>query len=221
MPFITIADAQLAWGDLPLLDRAQMQLDAGERVGLIGRNGTGKSSLMHVLAGRDKLDDGILTRQDGLVSVYLEQEPNLPEAATLRESLLARGRFEDIADEREKWTAIARLDEYLHRLRTASEQNPQAASGGEKKKAALALALSLKPDFLLLDEPTNHLDIETIDSLAEALKEWDGGLVLVSHDFRLINQVAQEIWVCENQAVTRWEGDIMDFKQHLKKRAGL
>ena len=65
-----------------------MQLDAGERVGLIGRNGTGKSSLMHVLAGRDKLDDGILTRQDGLVSVYLEQEPNLPEAATLRESLL-------------------------------------------------------------------------------------------------------------------------------------
>ena len=107
MPFITIADAQLAWGDLPLLDRAQMQLDAGERVGLIGRNGTGKSSLMHVLAGRDKLDDGILTRQDGLVSVYLEQEPNLPEAATLRESLLARGRFEDIADEREKWAAIA------------------------------------------------------------------------------------------------------------------
>ena len=84
-----------------------MQLDAGERVGLIGRNGTGKSSLMHVLAGRDKLDDGILTRQDGLVSVYLEQEPNLPEAATLRESLLARGRFEDIADEREKWAAIA------------------------------------------------------------------------------------------------------------------
>lgn len=137
MPFITIADAQLAWGDLPLLDRAQMQLDAGERVGLIGRNGTGKSSLMHVLAGRDKLDDGILTRQDGLVSVYLEQEPNLPEAATLRESLLARGRFEDIADEREKWAAIARLDEYLHRLRTASEQNPQAASGGEKKKRRL------------------------------------------------------------------------------------
>ncbi|CAI0442575.1 unnamed protein product [Linum tenue] len=75
--------------------------------------------------------------------------------------------------------------------------------------------------MLLLDEPTNHLDIETIDSLAEALSEWDGGLVLVSHDFRLINQVAKEIWVCENQAVTRWGGDIMDFKQHLRKKAGL
>lgn len=147
MPFITIADAQLAWGDLPLLDRAQMQLDAGERVGLIGRNGTGKSSLMHVLAGRDKLDDGILTRQDGLVSVYLEQEPNLPEAATLRESLLARGRFEDIADEREKWAAIARLDEYLHRLRTASAQNPQAASGGEKKKSGACLGAQPQARF--------------------------------------------------------------------------
>ena len=67
-----------------------------------------------------------------------------------------------------------------------------------------------------MDEPTNHLDIETIDSLAEALNEWDGGMVLVSHDFRLINQVAHEIWVCENQVVTRWEGDTMDFKQHLK-----
>ena len=75
--------------------------------------------------------------------------------------------------------------------------------------------------MLLLDEPTNHLDIETIDSLAEALNEWDGGLVLVSHDFGLINQVAEEIWVCENQTVTRWEGDIMDFKQHLRSKAGL
>lgn len=75
--------------------------------------------------------------------------------------------------------------------------------------------------MLLLDEPTNHLDIETIDSLADALKEWDGGLVLVSHDFRLINQVAKEIWVCENQSVTPWSGDIMGFKAHLKKQAGL
>ncbi|KAJ9558269.1 hypothetical protein OSB04_012883 [Centaurea solstitialis] len=75
--------------------------------------------------------------------------------------------------------------------------------------------------MLLLDEPTNHLDIETIDSLADALNEWDGGMVLVSHDFRLINQVAHEIWVCENQAVTRWEGDIMGFKEHLRSKAGL
>lgn len=215
MPFITIADAQLAWGDLPLLDRAQMQLDAGERVGLIGRNGTGKSSLMHVLAGRDKLDDGILTRQDGLVSVYLEQEPNLPEAATLRESLLARGRFEDIADEREKWAAIARLDEYLHRLRTASEQNPQAASGGEKKKAALALALSLKPDLLLLDEPTNHLDVETIEILEGILtQEYSSNrsLIVVTHDRAFLDTVCTRILELDRGILRSYPGNFAAYE---------
>ncbi len=73
----------------------------------------------------------------------------------------------------------------------------------------------------MLDEPTNHLDIETIDVLVHALNEWDEGLVLVNHDFRLINQVAKEIWVCENRSTTKWGGDIMDFKQHLKKNIGL
>ena len=215
MPFITIADAQLAWGDLPLLDRAQMQLDAGERVGLIGRNGTGKSSLMHVLAGRDKLDDGILTRQDGLVSVYLEQEPNLPEADTLRESLLARGRFEDIADEREKWAAIARLDEYLHRLRTASEQNPQAASGGEKKKAALALALSLKPDLLLLDEPTNHLDVETIEILEGILTQEyrnNRSLIVVTHDRAFLDTVCTRILELDRGILRSYPGNFAAYE---------
>lgn len=215
MPFITIADAQLAWGDLPLLDRAQMQLDAGERVGLIGRNGTGKSSLMHVLAGRDKLDDGILTRQDGLVSVYLEQEPNLPEASTLRESLLARGRFEDIADEREKWAAIARLDEYLHRLRTASEQNPQAASGGEKKKAALALALSLKPDLLLLDEPTNHLDVETIEILEGILTQEyrsNRSLIVVTHDRAFLDTVCTRILELDRGILRSYPGNFAAYE---------
>ncbi|KAG2629202.1 hypothetical protein PVAP13_3KG397900 [Panicum virgatum] len=94
-------------------------------------------------------------------------------------------------------------------------------SDGQRSRVIFAWLAYRQPQLLLLDEPTNHLDIETIDSLAEALNEWDGGLVLVSHDFRLINQVAQEIWVCENQAVTRWEGDIMDFKAHLKSKAGL
>lgn len=192
-----------------------MQLDAGERVGLIGRNGTGKSSLMHVLAGRDKLDDGILTRQDGLVSVYLEQEPNLPEAATLRESLLARGRFEDIADEREKWAAIARLDEYLHRLRTASEQNPQAASGGEKKKAALALALSLKPNLLLLDEPTNHLDVETIEILEGILTQEyrsNRSLIVVTHDRAFLDTVCTRILELDRGILRSYPGNFAAYE---------
>ena len=97
----------------------------------------------------------------------------------------------------------------------------QNLSDGQRSRVIFAWLAWRQPQLLLLDEPTNHLDIETIDSVAEALNEWDGGLVLVSHDFRLINQVAKEIWVCENQAVTRWEGDIMDFKRHLKSKAGL
>ncbi|KAK9126614.1 hypothetical protein Scep_015460 [Stephania cephalantha] len=94
-------------------------------------------------------------------------------------------------------------------------------SDGQRSRVIFAWLAWRQPHMLLLDEPTNHLDIETIDSLAEALNEWDGGLVLVSHDFRLINQVAHEIWVCENQTVTRWEGDIMAFKEHLRLKAGL
>jgi len=74
------------------------------------------------------------------------------------------------------------------------------------------------PHLLLLDEPTNHLDIETIDSLADAINEFEGGVVLVSHDFRLINQIAEEIWICEHGNISRWEGDIAGYKDVLKKK---
>lgn len=136
MPFITISQAELAWGDLPLLDHAEMMLDAGERVGVIGRNGTGKSSLLKVLAGQDELDDGVMRIQDGLRRVYVEQEPFLPDAPTLTESLILRGKLDQIADDRDKWTALARLDEYLHRLIVRSQQSPAKASGGEKESGS-------------------------------------------------------------------------------------
>ncbi|MGN1209371.1 MAG: ATP-binding cassette domain-containing protein, partial [Duodenibacillus sp.] len=128
MALITLSEAELAWGDLPLLDHAEMTLDAGERVGVIGRNGSGKSSLLQCLAGVEKLDAGEMRVQDGLIKVYVEQEPFLPEAPTLREALVIRGRFEDMADERDKWTALARLDEYLHRLDIRHEQAPDKAT---------------------------------------------------------------------------------------------
>lgn len=215
MPFITIADAELAWGDLPLLDRAQMQLDAGERVGLIGRNGTGKSSLLSVIAGREKLDDGLLTRQDGLTSVYLEQEPTLPEAPTVRESLIARGRLKSISDEREQWAALARLDEYLHRLHADGERNPLSASGGEKKKAALALALSLKPDLLLLDEPTNHLDVETIELLEGILSQEyrnNRSLMVITHDRAFLDAVSTRILELDRGILRSYPGNFATYE---------
>ena len=222
MPFITMAEAELAWGDLPLLDRAQMQLDAGERVGLIGRNGTGKSSLLSVIAARDKLDDGLITRQDGLTAVYLEQEPALPAAATIRDSLIARGALEDIADEREKWAAIARLDEYLHRLHAASEQDPLSASGGEKKKAALALALSLKPDLLLLDEPTNHLDVETIEALETILvQEYRNtrSLMVITHDRAFLDTICTRILELDRGILRSYPGNFAAYVARKKRRA--
>lgn len=91
-------------------------------------------------------------------------------------------------------------------------------SDGQRCRVVFAWLAWQVPHLLLLDEPTNHLDMETIDALAEAISDFDGGMVLVSHDFRLINQVAEEIWVCENGAVTKWQGGILHYKEHLKNK---
>src|SRR5687767_5764309 len=113
MSLIAVLDAHLAYGDKPLLDGAQLTVHPGERLGLIGRNGTGKSSLLRVIAGLVQLDDGELQRRDGLRISFVEQEPQLQPAATLRESLLAHRPH---ADDREHWRMESRLDEFLHRF---------------------------------------------------------------------------------------------------------
>lgn len=207
--------AELAWGDLPLLDHAEMMLDPGERIGVIGRNGTGKSSLLQVLAGVEKLDAGELRIQDGLKRVYVEQEPFLPEAETLRDSLIIRGKLEAIADDRDKWTALARLDEYLHRLNVRAEQSPAKASGGEKKKAALALALSTQPDLLLLDEPTNHLDIDTILNLESILTtefKSNRSLMVITHDRSFLDSVATRILELDRGILRSYPGNFAAYE---------
>ena len=156
MSLLSLQDAELAFGLHPLLDRASLVVADGERIGLIGRNGTGKSSLLKVIAGLASLDDGQIKRRDGLSVVLVEQGPELPRASSLR------GRLDGIADERERWRTEARLVEFLHRFGLDEATAPESASGGEKKRAALALALALTPDLLLLDEPTNHLDLDGI-----------------------------------------------------------
>jgi ATP-binding cassette subfamily F protein uup len=192
MTILTLIDGELAFGLQPLLDRASLTVLEGDRIGLIGRNGTGKSSLLNVIAGRFELDDGEVRRRDGLQVALVEQEPEVPLASTLRESLAVRGSLDGLHDERERWRIEARLVEYLHRLGLDEALDPARLSGGERKRAALALAFALAPDLLLLDEPTNHLDIDGITLLEDLLLKGPA-LIVITHDRAFLDRVATRI----------------------------
>jgi ATP-binding cassette subfamily F protein uup len=211
MPLLTLLDAQLAYGDFPLLDRAAFSMESGERIGLIGRNGTGKSSLLTVIAGTSTLDDGELRKSDSTRISFVEQEPKLPHAPTLRASLLLRGHIPSIHDERERWKVEARLTEFLHRFGLDEALSPDAASGGEKKRAALALAFALSPDLLLLDEPTNHLDIAGIEQLETLLLRQQAAIV-VTHDRAFLDRVCTRILELDRGMLRSYPGNYSAYE---------
>lgn len=214
MTLLSLQSAQLAYGMLPLLDGASLTIVAGERLGLIGRNGTGKSSLLDIIAGARALDDGERHVRDGLRVARVEQEPQLPDAANIRESLVQRGDFANIRDDRERWQVEARLDEFLHRmgLDNASAVTPALSSGGERKRAALALALALGPDLLLLDEPTNHLDVDGIEQL-ESLLQRGPACIVVTHDRRFLDQVATRIIELDRGLLRSYPGNYAGYER--------
>ena len=182
MALITLLNAHLAFGHVPLLDGADFSLDLAERVGLIGRNGTGKSSLLRILGGLEQADDGVLQVQQGVRITYVAQEPVLDEAATVFATVSAglaavialREQYEQTADHHaldtlqsqiealDGWNWEQRVSETLQRLRLPADALIGALSGGTRKRVALAQALVTQPDVLLLDEPTNHLDMDAI-----------------------------------------------------------
>ncbi len=215
MPLLTLQDAELAFGLHPLLDRAAFAVDEGERIGLIGRNGTGKSSLLNIIAARAELDDGEIKRRDGLTVVLVEQEPVLPAASSLRESLALRGGLTEenlqFDDERVRWRIEARLVEFLHRFGLDEGTDPASASGGEKKRAALALALALAPDILLLDEPTNHLDIDGIVLLEDLLRKQPTAIV-ITHDRSFLDKVATRIVELDRGLLRSYPGSFTAYE---------
>jgi ATP-binding cassette subfamily F protein uup len=217
MSLITLLDSHLAFGDRPLLDGAQLTVRPGERVGLIGRNGTGKSTLLRVIAALTQLDDGEVQRKDGLRIAFVEQEPELPPSPSIRESLLERaallaGDSHIHADERERWRMEARLTEFMQRFDLDPERAPATSSGGERKRAALALALTLQPDLLLLDEPTNHLDIEGIERLEELLLKVPASIV-ITHDRAFLDRITTRIVELDRGVLRSYPGNFAAYEE--------
>ena len=232
MALLTLTDAHLAFGHIPLLDGAAMALEAGERVALIGRNGAGKSSLLKILAGLDKPDDGVLQVQTALRRVYVAQEPQFEAGVSVFDAVAEgvaevralRARFErhDPADDLDAvqtrlealdgWTWEQRVAEALQRLRLDGAAAVESLSGGTKKRVALAQALVAEPELLLLDEPTNHLDIDAIEWLQGLLLNWRGALVFVSHDRAFIDAVATRIVELDRAVLRSYPGSFSAYE---------
>jgi ABC transport system ATP-binding/permease protein len=217
MALLSLRDAELAYGLHPLLDRAALSVDDGERIGLIGRNGTGKSSLLNVIAGRSLLDDGEVVRSSGLRTLLVEQEPELPEADSLHESLSRRGALNEIQDDRERWRVEARLNEYVERFGLDASRAPVALSGGERKRAALGLALALAPNLLLLDEPTNHLDIAGIALLEELLLKGPT-LIVVTHDRAFLDRIVTRIVELDRGLLRSYPGSFSAYENRKSEQ---
>jgi ATP-binding cassette subfamily F protein uup len=177
-------------------------MEPGERLGLIGRNGTGKSSLLGAIAGRVDLDDGELRIRDSLRIAMVEQEPVLLPSPSVKESLLGR------ATVRQEH----KLNEFLHRFGVNPEADPTTLSGGESKRAALALAFASEPDLLLLDEPTNHLDIDAIVQLENFLLKQPSAIV-VTHDRAFLDRVATRIIELDRGQLFSFAGNFSYYEQ--------
>merc|ERR1719447_475839 len=189
-------------------------MDLDTRVALVGPNGAGKSTLLKLLCGELFPIDGRIRKHQHLKFGRFHQ--HLHEILDMKETAL-NWMLKTFPEEKE----VECMRKFLGRYGLTGKQQTcpiENLSDGQRSRIIFAWLSFQNPHMLLLDEPTNHLDIETIDALAEAINEFDGGMVLVSHDFRLIMQVAKEIWVCENGTVTPWKGDIYSYKKTLKKK---
>ncbi|MEY8876170.1 MAG: ATP-binding cassette domain-containing protein [Leptothrix sp. (in: b-proteobacteria)] len=237
MALITLLDASLAYGHVALLDHAAMSLETGERIGLIGRNGTGKSSLMKILAGLEATDDGLVQVQQGLRRIYVAQEPvfapgltvfdAVSEALDEVKSLRARYEAHDAADDLDAiqtriealdgWTWEQRVDETLARLQLPPDLLVDSLSGGMRKRVALARALVASPEVLLLDEPTNHLDLEAILWLQELLTSFRGALIVITHDRAFLDAVSTRILELDRGGLRSYPGSFAAFEAEKQR----
>ncbi len=229
MAVLTLLNAQLAYGHVALLDHADFALESGERVGLIGRNGTGKSSLLKILAGLEKADDGTLQLQQKLRLTYVAQEPVLePDVSVFTAvrsgldtviDLIERytsgegdlDQLQDAIEAQDGWNWEQRVNETLHRLHLEPDTLIKTLSGGTRKRVALARALVAQPEVLLLDEPTNHLDLDSIVWLENLLLEFKGSIVTITHDRTFLDRVATRIVELDRGHLNSYPGNFAAY----------
>ncbi|MED5598978.1 ATP-binding cassette domain-containing protein [Janthinobacterium sp. P210006] len=242
MAVISLSSAQLAFGHVALLDHAEFSLETSERVGLIGRNGTGKSSLLKVISGKFKLDDGLLVMQQGIKIAYVEQEPQFdPEMSVfdavasgmgesqtwLKEYDALTGQFgqgnddelmermHDIQvklDAADAWSLPNKVETVLDRLNLTGDMAMKTLSGGMQKRVALARALVSAPDVLLLDEPTNHLDFSSILWLEGLLRDFKGSVLFITHDRSFLDNVATRIIELDRGRLLSYPGNFTAYQ---------
>ncbi len=238
MALMTLLNAHLAFGHVALLDGAEFSLEDCERVGLIGRNGAGKSSLLRILGGLEHADDGQLQVQQGIRVTYVAQEPvldashtvfeaasaGLAEVIALREQYLQttdthtldalQGRIEAL----DGWTWEQRVEETLQRLHLPRDAQVGTLSGGTRKRVALAQALVARPDVLLLDEPTNHLDMDSILWLEDLLNGFKGSVVTISHDRAFLDAVCTRIVELDRGLLRSYPGNFALYQQQKEEQ---
>jgi ATP-binding cassette subfamily F protein uup len=238
MALLVLNNANLAFGHVDLLAQASFSLEAGERVGLIGRNGTGKSSLLKILAEIELPDSGLLQKQQGIRVSYVAQEPLFDQDASVFEAAsiglsdikAIRAEYEDISlqewtdetqhrmdelqsqiEARHGWNWEQRVEEVLQKLHLEGSRKISELSGGTRKRVALAQALLTQPDVLLLDEPTNHLDLDSIQWLEELLLSFSGAIVFITHDRAFLDQVATRIVELDRGILRSYPGNFSAY----------
>jgi len=241
MPIVTLEQVSIAFGHLPLLDGVALQIEAHERVSLIGRNGTGKSTLLQIIAGDLEPDSGSVWRQPGVRIARLAQDAppstgrpvfdvvaeglgDLSDLVTAyhhaavevsahgsAKRLERLGRLQHELEVRDGWRLEQRVEMVLTRLSLPSEVIVDTLSGGWRRRVLLARALVAQPGLLLLDEPTNHLDIDTITWLETLLADYPGAVLFVTHDRAFLRRLATRIVELDRGRLTSWPGDYSAF----------
>ena len=204
---ITLNNIHLAYGHHPLLDGADLAIQSNERIGLIGRNGTGKSSLLKLLDGRSQPDDGAIATAGHVKVATVEQEPELDETLTIEQTVIGEYDPED-----EDWQRASRVRAFIDKLGLPSNAKISGLSGGMRKRVALIRAIASQPNLLLLDEPTNHLDMDGILWLEEVLKQWPGSAIIITHDRRFLDAVATRIIELDRGKLLSFPGNFSEWQ---------